>query len=141
PGAPGMAFLRSRCLLSLTFAISVVFATLAGSAQDEGFRPLFNGKDLAGWEGDPALWSVQDGAITGTTTDEARLPYNKFLIWRGGTLKNFELRAKVRQKGNNSGIQYRSQELKEVGPWSVGGYQCDIHPVAANNAMLYDERR
>ena len=86
------------------------------------------------------LWSVQDGAITGVTTDGSPLPYNKFLIWRGGTVKNFELRAKVRQTGNNSGIQYRSRELKEVGPGSVGGYQCDIHPLAVNNAMLYDER-
>jgi len=52
-------------------------------------------------------------------------------------VKNFELTAKVRQSGNNSGIQYRSQELKDVGPWSIGGYQCDIHPDQRNNAMLY----
>jgi len=103
-------------------------------------RQIFNGKDLDGWEGNPESWSVQEGAITGITTDDKRLPYNQFLIWRGGTVKNFELRAKVRQTGNNSGIQYRSKELKQVGAWSVGGYQCDIHPQAANNAMLYDER-
>jgi hypothetical protein len=55
-------------------------------------------------------------------------------------LKNFELTAKIKQSGNNSGIQYRSQELKDVGPWSIGGYQCDVHPTPANNAMHYDER-
>ena len=76
----------------------------------------------------------------GVTKGDAPLPYNQFLIWRGGTVKNFELRAKVRQSGNNSGLQYRSKELKDVGPWSIGGYQCDIHPEPANNAMLYDER-
>jgi hypothetical protein len=32
-----------------------------------GFRPLFNGKDLTGWDGNPELWSVEDGAIVGTT--------------------------------------------------------------------------
>jgi Domain of Unknown Function (DUF1080) len=129
-----------RSSLALSTALVFLFAVPVPAAEEPGFTPLFNGKDLSGWEGDPALWSVQDGAITGVTTDAALLPYNKFLIWRGGTVKNFELRAKVRQTGNNSGIQYRSRELNEVGPWSVGGYQCDIHPLAVNNAMLYDER-
>ncbi len=137
-----MAFLRYRFarLLPMALMVSLGFIAVNVSADEAGFRPIFNGVDLAGWEGDPALWSVQDGAITGTTTDASPLPYNKFLIWRGGTTRNFELRAKVRQVGNNSGIQYRSRELKEVGPWSVGGYQCDIHSLPQNNGMLYDER-
>jgi putative heme-binding domain-containing protein len=107
------------------------------SAQE---KQLFNGNDLSGWDGNPELWSVQNGVITGTTKDDAPLPYNQFLIWRGGKLKNFELRVTARQSGNNSGIQYRSKELSEVGKWSMAGYQCDIHPAPANNAMLYDER-
>ncbi len=103
-------------------------------------RSLFNGTSLEGWDGNPELWSVQDGVIVGITQADEPLPYNQFLIWRGGQVKNFELRATIRQTGNNSGIQYRSRELAEVGKWSIGGYQCDIHPTAANNAMLYDER-
>jgi hypothetical protein len=108
-------------------------------AQD-GFEPLFNGKDLTGWDGNPELWSVEDGCITGKTTGPDQLAYNQFLIWRGGSVKNFELRVKVKQSGNNTGIQYRSRELPENGKWSVGGYQCDIHPAAPNNAMVYEER-
>lgn len=119
--------------------LATLWLAVPALAQESG-RSLFNGKDLTGWEGNPASWSVQDGAITGVTKDDAPLPYNQFLIWRGGTVKNFELTAKVRQKGNNSGIQYRSKELKDVGQWSIGGYQCDVHPEPANNAMLYDER-
>jgi hypothetical protein len=115
----------------------IVFLALPAAAQE---RQLFNGTDLTGWEGNPKSWSVKDGAIVGVTTNEEPLPYNQFLIWRGGTVKNFELTAKVRQSGNNSGLQYRSKEMKDVGPWSIGGYQCDIHPEPANNAMLYDER-
>lgn len=46
----------------------------------------------------------------------------------------------VKQSGNNSGIQYRSRELGAVGKWSIGGYQCDIHPKAVNNATVDDER-
>ncbi|NJN05678.1 MAG: DUF1080 domain-containing protein [Rhodobacteraceae bacterium] len=55
-------------------------------------------------------------------------------------MKNFELRARIKQTGNNTGIQYRSKELPENGKWSIGGYQCDVHPTAENNAMLYDEK-
>lgn len=123
---------------SLFPALLLVAAAILPAAAQE--RQLFNGKDLSGWEGNPKSWSVKDGMIVGVTTDEEPLPYNQFLVWRGGTVKNFELTAKVRQNGNNSGIQYRSKELKDVGPWSIGGYQCDIHPTPANNAMLYDER-
>ena len=120
----------------------ILSAILLGSsavAQD-GFRPLFNGQDLTGWDGNPALWTVEDGCITGKTQGPESLTYNQFLIWRGGRLKNFELRAKIKQAGNNTGIQYRSKELPENGPWSVGGYQCDIHPSTPNNAMVYEER-
>lgn len=121
--------------------LALMLGPAAGSlAADDGFKPLFNGKDLSGWEGNPALWSVKDGCIVGATTGPEQLAYNQFLIWRGGTVKNFELRAKIREEGNNSGIQYRSKEFKETGPWSVGGYQCDIHPAPPNNAMLYEER-
>jgi hypothetical protein len=123
----------------ITLLFCVVTIQFTAFAQN-GFRPLFNGKDLTGWDGNPELWSVEDGCITGKTTGPEQLAYNQFLIWRGGTLKNFELRAKIKQSGNNTGIQYRSRELPDVGKWSVGGYQCDIHPTAANNAMLYGER-
>jgi 3-keto-disaccharide hydrolase len=127
-----------RLPLPLLASVALLAATLIPSHAQE--RQLFNGKDLTGWDGNPESWSVQDGVIVGVTKADAPLPYNQFLIWRGGTVKNFELRAKIRQSGNNSGIQYRSKELKDVGPWSIGGYQCDIHPDLRNNAMLYDER-
>lgn len=124
--------MKQLVLLSL-LAISAV------SAQD-GFKSIFNGKDLTGWDGNPELWSVEDGCITGKTTGPEQLAYNQFLIWRGGVVKNFELRVKIKQSGNNTGIQYRSKELPEVGKWSIGGYQCDVHPAAPNNAMVYEEK-
>jgi len=105
-----------------------------------GFRALFNGKDLTGWDGNPAVWSVRDGSITGVTQGPESLTYNQFIIWRGGTVKDFELHAKIRQTGNNTGIQYRSKELPAVGRWSVGGYQCDIHSRLSSNGKLYEEQ-
>lgn len=127
-------FLRFTTLVSACLALTA----LEVAAQE--FRPLFNGKDLTGWEGNPDLWSVEDGCITGKTQGPETLTYNQFLIWRGGKVKNFELRVKVKQTGNNTGVQYRSKDLPEIGKWSVGGYQCDIHPAAPNNAMVYEEK-
>ncbi len=120
--------------------LSVLLTAPLLHGAEEGFQSLFNGRDLTGWDGNPELWSVEDGAITGKTTGPEQLSYNQFLIWRGGEVKNFELRVKIKQSGNNTGIQYRSAELPENGKWSIGGYQCDVHPTPVNNAMVYDER-
>ena len=46
---------------------------------EEGFESIFDGETLEGWTGNPDLWSVEDGAITGTTTKEAPLKFNQFL--------------------------------------------------------------
>ena len=131
--------MRHRYLIVIASAL--ISSTASGlAAAEPGFESIFDGKTLQGWSGDPTLWSVQDNAITGVTTDEEPLDYNKFLIW-DDQVENFHLRAKVRLIGNsNSGIQYRSKHLKDQGEYVVGGYQCDIHPKAENNGMLYHER-
>ena len=130
-----------KCSRLFVFITCLVFcAEIRAQSNEDGFRSIFNGKDLTGWDGNPELWSVEDGYIVGKTTNPAQLTYNQFLIWRDGSLKNFELRAKIKVTGNNTGIQYRSKELPDVGKWSIGGYQCDVHPAAANNAMVYEEK-
>ncbi len=102
---------------------------------------LFNGNDLTGWEGDSKLWSVRDGMIVGKTSDADPLPYNKFLIWEGDPVENFSLTAMIRVVGeNNSGIQYRSKRLPDLGEYVVGGYQMDIHPSQEYHGMLYEEK-
>lgn len=108
---------------------------------DEDFVSLFNGKDLTDWDGDPALWNVDNGIIIGTCTGPGTPKHNDFLIWRGGVLNDFELRVTARVKGdNNTGIQYRSRPLPEVGPWAIAGYQCDIHPAIQHTGMTYEEK-
>ena len=93
-------------------------------------KRLFNGKDLSGWEGDPRLWSVQDGAIRGETTAENPARGNTFLICRAAETRDFELRLSFRcTDTNNSGIQYRSTHITEGNPrnkWVVRGYQHEI---------------
>lgn len=104
------------------------------------FQELFNGRNLAGWEGDPTLWSVEDGLLTGQTTPDTKLPHNSFIIWTGGEVGDFHLVAEFRLTGdNNSGVQYRSQRSPEHGKYSVIGYQADLHPAPAYTGMLYDE--
>lgn len=106
----------------------------------DGWVNLFNGRNLNNWDGDKAYWSIEDGAITGKT--DGTLKMNRFLTWTGSTVRNFDLRVKVKvTAGGNSGLQYRGLMLPEVGLDIVSGYQCDI--VANNpnyNGMLYEER-
>jgi hypothetical protein len=120
-------------LLALTLAT----ATFAA----DGFTALFNGRDLAGWDGDPKAWKVENGVVIGTCRGPDDLAQNTFLIWRGGKVGDFELRATLRVVGdNNSGIQYRSRERPEIGRWVITGYQCDIHPALEHTGMTYEER-
>ncbi len=110
-----------------------------------GFISLFNGKDLAGWNGDPTLWSVKEGAITGQTTAEHPAKGNTFLIWTNGTVADFELRCAFRlvpgdSRGfANSGIQYRSKVVDPAN-WVVGGYQADMEAGPNFTGILYEER-
>src|SRR5688500_12723328 len=111
-----------------------------GARPPEGFTALFNGRDLAGWDGSPKYWSVEDGALTGTA--DGKLSHNRFIVWRGGTVRNFELRVKVKvSPGGNSGLQYRSVERPDLGEAVVTGYQCDVVSNRADyDGMLYEER-
>jgi hypothetical protein len=112
---------------------------------EPGFTRLFDGKDLVGWEGNPKLWSVKDGAITGQTTAENPAKGNTFLIWTNGTVGDFEFRCSFRlvpgdaQGFANSGIQYRSKVLDPAN-WVVGGYQADMEAGPTYTGILYEER-
>src|SRR5688572_12420736 len=98
----------------------------------------FNGKDLTGWEGNPAFWSVKDGTITGQTTKENPTKGNTFLIYTNGTVDDFELRLSYKIVGGNSGIQYRSKVTNPKN-WVVGGYQGDFEAGKTYSGILYEE--
>jgi hypothetical protein len=111
-----------------------------------GMQVLFNGQDLTGWDGDPRLWSVKDGVIHGETTAENAAMGNTFLIWKDGTLKDFDLRLSFRCNAtNNSGIQYRSKHITEGNPrnkWVVRGYQHELRneiKFPNTSSFIYDE--
>src|SRR5262245_30340863 len=125
----------------LRFVVGI--ALLAGAVEvlrsqpETGFVPLFNGKDLTGWDGNPKFWSLRDGVVTGQTTAENPTQGNTFLIWRNGTVEDFELRLSYRIVGGNSGIQYRS---KDLGNWVAGGYQADFEAGKTYSGIVYEEK-
>ncbi len=140
---------------SLMFGVTVFGAWQVVVAGDEpvpapaepaGMRQLFNGKDLSGWDGDPRLWSVKEGALRGETTEANPAKGNTFIIWKEGSTKDFDLRLSFRCNAtNNSGIQYRSRHIadgKAPNQWVVRGYQHEIRnevKLPSVSGFIYDE--
>lgn len=122
-------------------------------AEDDGFKPIFDGKTLEGWvrEGGKADYKVEDGAVVGTAV--AKTP-NSFLCTR----KQYgdfvlELEFKV-DPSLNSGVQIRSHvyekdttveirgKKREKKAGTVYGYQVEIDPSKrAYTGGVYDEAR
>ena len=121
-----MTSLRLRIARALGFAaVACALACLAPAApaaDEDGFRPLFNGKDLGGWvtPADPSLFTVEDGQIVGRT--DGKLKKNEFLV-TARPYGDFTLKAKVKFKTGNSGIQVRSIRADNG---KVSGPQADI---------------
>lgn len=137
---------------TLAFLVSFAVNAMAADgpqmapAETAGMRVLFNGKDLTGWDGDPRLWSVRDGAIHGETTAENPTNGNTFITWKDGVTKDFELRVSFRSSAtNNSGIQYRSSRIpagEARNPWAIRGYQHEIrnqNVLPSVSGFIYDE--
>lgn len=104
-----------------------------------GFESIFDGT-LKNWDGDPKIWRAEDNTIIGETTKDNALKINTFLVYRGDKPKDFELKLEFRMNSTNSGIQYRSVEMPEVGKWVLKGYQADMDFVNTFTGMLYEER-
>lgn len=144
------------CAPSMIVAPLLLALTLSAAADDrkaeplppepQGMERLFNGKDLSGWDGDPKLWSVRDGVLRGETTAENPAKGNTFIIWKGGTAGDFDLRFRFRCSAtNNSGVQYRSRHVtdgKVNNAWVVRGYQGEIRnekKLPNVSGFIYDE--
>ena len=112
----------------------------AANLARDGFIPLFNGRDLTGWDGDPKIWSVYDGAIVGEATPANRNNKSAFLIWKGGPAEDFILQASFTITSGNGGVQYRSR-LVDPATWALAGYQMNLDAVKREwRGALYDER-
>lgn len=98
------------------------------AAEDDGFRPLFNGKDLAGWKADDAAkehWKIEDSVIKydGKNTN----------LWTQDPFADFVLKVDWRfEKAGDSGIYLRGKDKSQVNIWcdkmgsgEVWGYRTD----------------
>lgn len=114
--------------------------------QDEpGFEPIFDGKTLDGWEGDPVYWRAEGGAIVGEITPETVVKSNTFIVWKGGRPRDFELKLDFRiTAGGNSGVNYRSALVPDpVTPsnqFAMRGYQCDLDGRKRYTGNNYEEK-
>lgn len=115
------------------------------TGEEPGFTSIFDGKSLAGWEGDAKYWRVADGVMVGEITPETVIKSNTFIIWRGGTLADFEVKVDYRiTPSGNSGINYRSTVVPDkVTPdnrFAMRGYQCDIDGQNRYTGNNYEEK-
>ncbi len=120
------------------FCFLLTLGLLIQARAGDSFTSLFNGRDLAGWDGKPGWWRVEDGAITGESTAEKPCTTHTYLIWRGGEPADFELRFEYRLQGGNSGMQFRS---REVPGWDMRGYQADIEAGPDWTGALFEHDR
>lgn len=135
---------------AVAFRLAAAFSPILGLAQqvmptaaphdETGFESIFDGKTLTGWEGDPKYWRVENDCLVGEVTPETLLKQNSFVIWRGGTTRDFELKVEYRisSKGN-SGINYRSEEIAGQ-PYAMRGYQADIDGAQRYTGQNYEEK-
>jgi hypothetical protein len=105
-----------------------------------GFTKIFDGESLKGWKGDSTYWRVENNSIVGEVTPQTILKSNTFIIYQGGELGDFELKAEFKiTEAGNSGINYRSELFTEV-PYALKGYQADIDGNNVYTGQNYEER-
>ncbi|HVR73626.1 MAG TPA: DUF1080 domain-containing protein, partial [Planctomycetota bacterium] len=94
------------------------------SAEEEGFVPLFNGKDFSGWVNvncAPATWTVRDGMVitTGKPTGVLRTEkqYENFIV---------ELEWRHMVKGGNAGFFVWSDAITAKGVPFTRSIECQV---------------
>ncbi len=112
---------------------------------EPGFHAIFDGQTLAGWEGNPAYWRAENGALVGEIRPDTIIKSNTFLVWRGGRPRDFELKLEYRITADgNSGINYRSAIVPDaVTPdnrYAMRGYQFDLDGARRYTGNNYEEK-
>ncbi|WP_282122044.1 3-keto-disaccharide hydrolase [Algibacter mikhailovii] len=136
-----MKSLRFFCLNVLIAYVLVSCGTITSKNSKSDFKPIFNGKNLEGWEGDQTYWRVEKGVLIGEVRPETILKQNSFIIYNKEQPENFELKLEYRvSESGNSGINYRST-LIENRPFALQGYQCDIDGKNKYTGQNYEEKK
>ena len=99
---------------------------------------LFDGRTFGGWEGNMAIFRIEEGAIVGGSLKE-KIARNEFLCTTR-SFGDFELRLKFKLLGGdsaNAGVQFRTKRIPNN--HEVIGYQADMG--SGWWGALYDESR
>lgn len=110
---------------------------------EDGWRDLFNGKNLKGWESKngKAIYTVEDGAIVGTTVPKEP---NSFLCTKkeySDFILEFEFFGSPTM---NSGVMIRGLSNADYKDYRVHGYQCELEDEGQDRDWfggIYDEAR
>ena len=130
--------MKKRCIL---FAVGTL-PLLASAGGESGFRPMFNGRDLSGWEGATNSYCItEEGDLACSQTDGAGASGAKNL-WTVRDYTNFVIRFDVKLPSNaNNGLGIRTpangwcsregmelQLLDDWGDWYNGSNKLvDVH--------------
>jgi hypothetical protein len=137
PAAIAITFCLSSCNKPATDTRA---DTATDSVAEPAFVSIFNGTSLEGWEGDTTYWRAENGSLIGEVTPQTLLKTNTFIVWKGGTPGDFELKLEFRiAEAGNSGINYRSEALTDI-PHALRGYQADIDGKINYTGQNYEER-
>lgn len=131
-----MSFTRFVSQKTAIFLLAPLCALSHAEPQENS--SIFDGKTLNGWQGNPSVWRVEDGAITASIEAGKRLAKNEFIFWKDA-ISDFDLTLEYRITGGptaNSGIQFRSQ--KDQHGHAVG-YQADLDDGKTWLGRIYDE--
>jgi putative heme-binding domain-containing protein len=91
-------------------------------ATSENAKDFFNGKDLTGWDGDTAMWKVEDGMIVGRAAGLQRPAYLRSHYAAGDFRLSFKV--KLSPDSSQAGVRFRSEPLPDgtlKGPEAVLG--------------------
>ncbi len=146
---------KLRCA-SLAFAVCFVANLVPALRADDntlnareiadGWKLLFNGKDLSGWKGSPELWSVENGAISLTssiTPDKTKSARDDLpLIWQGN-VSDFELSYKAKAKASEPTKRFQCvfqvrADLAASGANTTSRYEQDISTGLHTGSLAYN---
>jgi len=96
---------------------------------------LFNGRDLAGWKGDPRFWKAENGSVIGMTPPNGLT--NPTYLFTNESYQDFELQCDVKLSATaaDSGLMFRSLVVNS-NEFLLSGPQCNLGPNMWGDFMI-----
>lgn len=136
---PGLTGLQSQLAQKrIADAAEIVAASIHAIPRNSesdgppGAISLFDGKTTENWSGDPAVWSVADGAIRGASTRK-----DSSFLWHKTSFADFRFEAQFKFLKGNTGIIFRGKSGEKFSLTS--GYEADIFLPNALGKLAYND--